>query len=454
MQTILPLHGTPIPISQAFVTARHDQSTWRCSLHRIKRVQSNPFGWLRAFGLIVLMLEVGGCAQFRLAAVPAADTHRASVLGIPNARFFANDTAALVSESRNLKDRAAKYYASIGRPLPPANVLAISGGGDNGAFGAGLLVGWSESGKRPSFNAVTGISTGAMIAPFAFLGPEYDQVLAGMFTTIDQRDVFEKRLLLAAFGSDALEDTTPLKNMIAQYLDQRIVERIAEEYRHGRSLVIITTDLDAGLPVIWNIGAIAESGRLEAVTLIRQILLASAAIPGAFPPVMFDVTVDGVNYQEMHVDGGTTQQTFLYPPTLSLRALPGAGPRRPHTAYIIRNAKLTDDWSEVKRTTLSIASRAVSTLIISSGTADLYGFYAALKRDGADFRLGFIGDDFTAPHPDEFDHTYMTKLFEYGRAKARAGYPWRIGPPGFLTKPVNLSAYTAAGQLNHVERSQ
>jgi hypothetical protein len=384
------------------------------------------------FALIAMLLAVGGCAQLgRLGAVSADDTGRASVLGIREARFLTNETETIAAVARRLYDREVKYYASLNRPVPPEYILALSGGGDNGAFGAGLLIGWSEAGTRPAFKVVTGISTGALIAPFAYLGAEFDPLVAELYTTIDQSDIFQKRPMLAGFASDALADSAPLQQMIAKYLDERVVARIADEYRHGRVLVVITTNLDAGVPVMWNIGAIAESGHPQAVELIRKILLASASVPGVFPPVLFDVTVDGAAHQELHVDGGVSMQTFIYPATWRLGKARGLGAARARIAYIIRNGRLAERWSETERSTLSIATRAVATLITNSGVGDLYRMYAQTKRDGVVFRLAYIGEDFAEPHPAEFDHPYMVKLFDYARARARAGYPWRSAPPGF-----------------------
>ena len=386
----------------------------------------------RALFVFILLLVVGACAQLdRLPAVAVADTDRASVTGISEARFLPSDTAALAALGRRLHERESKYFSSLGRPIPPESLLAISGGGDNGAFGAGVLVGWSESGTRPSFKIVTGISTGALIAPLAFVGREYDPLLAEMYTTIDQTDIFERRPLVAGLLSDALGDSTPLQHLLAKYVDANLVTRIAEESRSGRALVIITTNLDAGVPVIWNIGAIAESGRSEAIGLIRKILLASASVPGFFPPVMFDVVVDGVAHQEMHVDGGASMQTFLYPAALQVRKIPNGGGTTPRTAYVIRNGRLTPGWDQVARSTPAIATRAVATLTTSSGVGDLYRIYALAKRDGVRLQLAYIGEDFEQPHAAEFDRQYMVKLFEYGRAKARSGYPWRGAPPGF-----------------------
>jgi hypothetical protein len=379
---------------------------------------------------IAIALAVAACASSsplpRLPAVPPGETDHVSVLGIANARFLPRDTEAISAMAARLYEREEAYYVSTGRTIPAAmSMLAISGGSDNGAFGAGLLVGWGESGTRPQFKIITGVSTGALIAPFVFLGD--DQTITQLITTIDQDDVYTRRPLLEGLTSDALSDTTPLQKLIAQYVTVGVVARIAEESRHGRALVVITTDLDAGVPVLWDIGAIAESGRLEAVGLIRKILLASAAVPGLFPPVVFDVMVHGTHYQEIHVDGGASVQTFLYPP--GIRSI---GDLRPVTAYVIRNGRLAPDWQQVERSTLSIANRAVSTLTANSGLGDIYRMYALAKRDGVRFQLAYIGRDFTEPHPAaDFDHNYLVKLFDYGRAKASGGYPWRSGPPGF-----------------------
>jgi predicted acylesterase/phospholipase RssA len=200
--------------------------------------------------------------------------------------------------------------------LPQAEFLALSGGGADGAFGAGLLCGWTERGDRPQFKAVTGISTGALIAPFAFLGAEYDHVLREVYTKTRTKDLLVARGLLAALTSDALSDNAPMWKYLAKYVDQHLVERIAAEYRKGRVLVIGTTNLDARRAVLWNIGAIAASGHPKSLELIRTLMIASASIPAAFPPVLIDVEVDGKRYQEMHVDGGAMTQVFLYPPSL------------------------------------------------------------------------------------------------------------------------------------------
>jgi hypothetical protein len=385
--------------------------------------------------LLVAACVIAGCASLdRLPAVPEAQTKQALFLGLPNARFFIDEAtpSALIAEFKAASDREIAYSRRTGSGgrLPPADFLAISGGADNGAFGAGLLVGWSERGTRPTFKAVTGVSTGALIAPFAFLGKAYDPALAKLYTGLNADDVFAKRPFLAALSADAMADTAPLYRMISSYVGDELMADIAGEYDKGRLLMVGTTNLDAGRPVVWNIGAIAKSGHPLAKESIRKILLASASIPGMFPPVMFDIELDGQTFQEMHGDGGTTRQTFLYPPTVSLQSFPAALRSRSRRVFIIRNGKALEDWKETERKTLAIAGRAVSTLITSNGIGDTYRIYTTSKRDGVDFNLAMIEPDFQEPYKGPFDQEYMTKLFEYGRSKAKEGNPWRKVPPG------------------------
>ena len=326
-------------------------------------------------------------------------------------------------EAQNARAKEEKWLASQGQTgaLPPANFLAISGGGDNGAYGAGFLNGWTASGTRPEFKVVTGVSTGALIAPFAFLGPKYDYVLEKVYTTSSQKDIFQKRGLLKGLFGDSLADTRPLASVISSYVDRALLDEIAAEYAKGRILLVGTTNLDSLEPVIWNMTAIAASNDPRSIALFQRILLASASIPGAFPPVMIDVTMDGTQYQEMHVDGGTVAQLFLYPPSLSL----ANSPERKRVAYIIRNARLDADWASTERSTMSIAMRAINSLTRTQGIGDLYRVYATTQRDGVDFNLAFIPPTFTEPHTEQFDTTYMKALYDVGLNAAKAGYDWQ-----------------------------
>jgi hypothetical protein len=347
-----------------------------------------------------------------------------SFVQIPNARFDSEDSEALKEE----------IWQSLTREYPKLSntMLALSGGQEDGAFGAGLLVGWSEQGSRPHFKIVTGTSTGALAAPFAFLGSEYDWALRKIYTETQLGDVTSSaRTLLSAVNSDSLMDNSSLAQSINKYLDANLLDRIAEEYEKGRLLLISTANLDTGKLVIWNIGAIAASRHPQRLKLVRNILLASTAIPGIFPPVMIDVALDQGKRQEMHVDGGTVSQLFLYPPSLQLRKiLRREGSTRP-AAYVIRNGRASPLPEKVERKTLSIAGRAVQTMIASNGVGDLYRIYTTTRRDRIDFNLAMIGDDFTHPQTKPFDQAYMVKLFEHGLSKGIMGNQWQKVPPGF-----------------------
>ena len=384
-----------------------------------------------------LATTLPACAiPVRLAAVPRGRAAAASVLGVPNERFFVATSVGQAAIQQEYVAAATRLNLSrglpAGAPLPELDLLGISGGGENGAFGAGLLNGWTERGGRPEFFLVTGVSTGALSAPFAFLGSAWDPQLKAVYTDITLADVLIRRGLTAAIWNDALTDNTPLFRTISRYLDEALLARIAAEYERGRLLLVGSTDLDAQQPVIWNIGAIARSGHSRALDTVRRILLASAAIPGAFPPQMFDVTLDGRAYQEMHVDGGAFAQVFLYPASVAAyrrervaRRLPVA----PARAWVIRNARLDPEWADVERRTYGIAGRAISSMIAASGYNDVLRIYAAAQRDHVDFNLAFIGADFTVEYGKPFDPAYMRPLFEYGRQRALAGDAWVKQPP-------------------------
>ncbi len=367
-------------------------------------------------------------------AVPIDRTRQATVLGLPNERFFIfSNTAPLETEFLEAMERRRRTLGlkSV-MDLPQLSLLAVSGGGENGAFGAGLLCGWSVQGTRPTFDWVTGVSTGALTAPFAFLGSSYDPQLRAVYTSLSPSDVLAARFLTAAVFSDAMADNAPLYKTISRYLDDRMLADIARAYDEGRLLLIGTTDLDAQQPVIWNIGAIAKSGSPRAMEVVRKVLLASAAIPGAFPPSMIDVTVDGRPYQEMHVDGGAFAQTFLYPAALtaSRRQRLAAHQRVLEVdAYVIRNGRLDPEWAATERQTLGIAGRAIATMISASGINDVIRIYNTTQRDNIDFFLAYIGRDFDKTLPQPFDPAYMKALFDYGYQKALHGYDWSRQPP-------------------------
>ena len=379
-----------------------------------------------------LQLGVAACSTpDRLPAVPLSASAQARPMATPVRYLVARETDSFAAAAVEVNAKEQAYLASRGHtgPPPPAYFLAISGGGDNGAYGAGLLNGWTASGTRPEFKVVTGVSTGALIAPFAFLGPRYDYVLEKVYTATSQKDIFKKRGLLSGLFGDAMADSAPLAAIIASYVNQQLLDEIAAEGEKGRVLLVGTANLDSLEPVVWNMSVLAASKDPRAITLFRQVLLASASIPGAFPPVMIDVEVDGVRYQEMHVDGGTMAQVFFYPPSADLSQIAAA--QRKRVLYVIRNARLDPDWASVNRRTLSIATRAISSLTRTQGVGDLYRIYATTQRDGIDFNMTFIPPTFNTPHLEEFDTNYMRALYSVGQQAAQSGLNWHKLPPGF-----------------------
>ncbi|WP_240502578.1 patatin-like phospholipase family protein [Methylocaldum sp. 14B] len=390
-----------------------------------------------SFGLLLLAAIVclSACLlPTRRPAVPQAWSEKAQVVCLPGIRYvvrtempeFAQDAMETF-----YRERAYLTPQNQADTLPPANFLALSGGGDNGAFGAGLLCGWTAGGTRPVFKGVTGISTGALIAPFAFLGPKYDAPLEEVYTRSAPKDILEARYFLAAIFEDALADNAPLGRLLKKYVTEDMLKEIAREHEKGRLLLMATTNLDTRQAVIWNMGKLAASGHADAPELFHKIMLASAAIPGAFPPVMIDVEANGQRYQEMHVDGGATAQVFLYPPAIRVAEISRQrGIIRERRLYVVRNARLDPDWAAVERRTLSIARRAIDSLIQTQGVGDLYKIYAETQRDGIDFNLAYIPKSFYAPHKEDFDTDYMRKLFQTGYDLAAKGYPWEKLPPG------------------------
>ena len=392
--------------------------------------------WLgRCLVVLTIAVTLVGCGAIeRGPAVPQPLQVSATLSGIANARFWADTQVdALREEVFAALDREARH---LGLPpgrdvsrLPPAHLLALSGGSDHGAFGAGLLVGWTELGTRPEFKLVTGVSTGALIAPLAFLGPSRDPALREVYTGLGPDQIFRRRDWLTIPFSDALTDTRPLLETISSHIDEATLAAIAEEYRKGRLLLIGTTNLDTMRPSLWNIGAIAASGQANALGLVRRIMLASASVPTVFPPVMFEVEANGQRFQEMHVDGGAIAQTFLYPIALTRSATTRAALLgRERHAWVIRNARLGSDWEQTPRAVLSIAGRAISSMIASSGRNDVLRLQAQSERDGIAFNLAYIGDDFTLPWERPFDRAWMAALFEYGRRRVLDGQAWESSP--------------------------
>jgi hypothetical protein len=320
------------------------------------------------------------------------------------------------------------------------NYLAISGGGSDGAFGAGLINGWSESGTRPQFKIVTGVSTGALIAPFAFLGPDYDDELKISYTEVDTKQIFVVRNLLSILWSESVVTTEPLQNLIGRYVNDDLLDKVAAEHRKGRRLYVASTNLDAEQPVVWDMGAIADSGKPDRLTLFRKVLLASASIPSVFPPVMFDVTKDGVKHQELHVDGGVFFQSFFIGAVTDLPAVikaahPEFTGKVEQNLYIIRNSWVSPAFQAVARGLPDIAGRAILSMFKVSGINDLWRLYLTTRDDEVSYCFIAIPADYVPQTSEQFNEAEMNREFDFGRKMALKGIPWRTEPPGYEVPP-------------------
>jgi len=338
----------------------------------------------------------------------AADDAAAVVPGMPDARFWA--------------DSVEDFERAL--PAQPGPWLILSTGGADGAFGAGLLNGLSAAGNRPDYAVVTGVSTGTLMAPFVFAGSRYDAVLKALYTQTSAADIFE-----AGGTGESFLDTWPLKDLIAKEITPALLEDIAAAHRSGRRLFVVTSNLDAGRSVVWNMGAIAAHGGNQALKLFRSVLLASGSIPGAFPPVLIEVEGNGKRFAEMHVDGGVGGQFFVAPPALMEST---SDYKIPATAlYIVINSGLRPDFEVVERTTPTILSQSVS-MAIKTDLRDLLDrAYVAAKHSGVGFNVATIPPGFSAPSRGAFDPNYMKALFSVGYDQGKSGSPFAAEPPPF-----------------------
>ena len=296
-----------------------------------------------------------------------------------------------------------------------AEYLAISGGGADGAFGAGLLKGWTDAGTRPEFEVVTGVSTGALIAPFAFLGPDYDDALRAFYTETETADILSLDILSGLFGGTAFASATPLEARIEDNITMDLMDAIASEYERGRFLLVGTTNLAVGRPVIWDMGSIAIGRNDEALELFRKVILASASIPVLFPPVTLDVETASGPAQEIHVDGGTTENAILAPISLSLDEILPKG-RRPasETLYVIINGKTRSEWQPVRASAFGIAELSMTTLLRQRTRGDIRKLRDFASQNGLAFRITTIPQGFQHPTDGMFDREYMNALYQTG----------------------------------------
>lgn len=390
--------------------------------------------------LIIPALLLSGCSDSRHS-VPKELADEAQIPGMPEARSCCDSINPLIEKSliESLKHEDPSYFHAEADGTKTYSSLAISGGADNGAYGVGLLKGWSEEGSRPNFKIVTGVSTGALIAPFAFLGSSYDKAIEDLYTNISTKDIMKRKSLLSGFFGDSFVSSEPLANLISNAVTDQFLKDIVKEHNRGKRLFIGTVNLDAGRLIVWNMGAIAikaSQGDARAKDLFKKVILASASIPVTFPPVLIDVEARGKMYKEMHVDGGTLSQVFfIYGLTHNLGKAAekiGIDPKKIKAKlYVIRNGNVVPPYKEMKKRVGQIAERAIDTMTDAQAVGDLYRIYAVSAERGAQFNLASIPDDYVSHKKEFFDKEEMRKLFNRGYEDALKGYAWHNTPPGW-----------------------
>lgn len=367
---------------------------------------------LLALAVTIVLTACGGISRDQFAP-PQASHAMMDPIGFPDVRYFGDSAPdSVTSEVKTFFQR----LRAIRREGDGLQILALSGGGPNGAFGAGVMNGWTASGTRPEFDIVTGISTGSIIAPFAFLGPKYDNDLKQFYTTSSTDQLVRKRFLTGIFSGGSLYSTAPLRRVIDQVVTPEFVGELADEYARGRLLLIGTTNMDAERPVIWNVTEIASYRSENARQLIRDVILASASIPIMFTPVRFNVTDGTEQFTELHADGGLTQEIFTYAPELPVRKyLRDAGlANRNNRVWVIHNNLINPVYQPQKTGLRDIGERTLSTLIKSQSVGDLQRIAALAKRDRFSLRAMIMPARFTEKSTELFDPGYMGRLFALG----------------------------------------
>jgi predicted acylesterase/phospholipase RssA len=369
------------------------------------------------FAISMGLFSLAGCSSLPRVPYTASDAASARVLNVNELRRYTDEPAATFLKEPPVSLRAR-----------PVSYLALSGGGADGAYGAGVLNGWTTAGTRPKFTVVSGVSTGGLIAPFAFLGPAYDATLRDVYTSGMAESLLDTPSILNALFGSGLFGNSRLRELVARYVDQNMLAAIAEEHAKGRDLLIVTTDLDTQRTAIWDMGRIAEIRTPQALSLFRDVVAASASIPVVFPPMLIDAEANGNHFQEMHVDGGVTAPVLTLPEAFILRN--GAFVRGARiTIYILINNKVERDFQLVPNSTIDIAARTSASVTKTQTRSILYETFDFARRNNFGFNLTYIDKGFPSPGSSGFETNYMRSLYQYGYDKAKTGNFWVKVPP-------------------------
>lgn len=392
----------------------------------------------RSFVVVVALASsclLAACASLPRQPYTAAEAAKARILDRDDLRRYADDPPSAFVDGRRISG--------------PQTYLALSGGGADGAYGAGVLAGWTAAGSRPSFSIVSGVSTGALIAPFAYIGPRYDDTLRELYTSGVAESLLEDPNPFNAIFGSGLFGNKRLRELVARYIDARFMDEVAEQYAKGRRLFVVTTNLDSQRSVIWDMGRIAALRTPESLNLFRDVVAASASIPAVFPPMLVNAEADGVRFQEMHVDGGVMSPVLTLPEAYLMRSASWDKSLNLQL-YILMNNTIEPEFQLVRDRALDIAARASSSMIKAQTRSILYSTYAFARRNKYGFNLSYIESD-RPPSPPGFDTAYMRSLYQYGYDRARSGHAWSSAPPADDAAPAPVAATTPARHVAGVQ---
>lgn len=369
---------------------------------------------------VVLPLFLAGCLLHnRPVHSPTSVGLNTNDLIDPNSQIDSHDAL------RQLSTRPTIPGTVTSRTSAKRSVLCLSGGGAYGAYTVGVLYGWSCQGTRPCFDVVTGISTGALIAPYAFLGSSYDQQIKELYTTMDARDIYRLKPVTGVF-SESFATNRPLARKLSEQVTPQMMAAVAHEHAKGRRLYVGTSEMEGHRFVVWDVGAIASGGRPEDLELIKKILLASTAIPGLFPPTRIPVTVNGECFTELHVDGSVSQSVFFRAPADQ----PGQSPQDVQV-YVIVAGKLFADKDTITPRSLSIAFQNLQTFSFAHTRGDLFRIWSTCQLTGRGFQMTSLPVSYPAPASmTDFDREEMTGMYQEGVRQIMQGTAWRTTPPG------------------------
>ncbi|MBR1146226.1 patatin-like phospholipase family protein [Bradyrhizobium sp. AUGA SZCCT0431] len=382
-----------------------------------------------------LSLLTAGCSSLPRTPHSVAEASSARVLDLTDLRRYADEPAATF-----------RQYPAQAMLRGPRTYLALSGGGADGAYGAGVLIGWTETGSRPSFSIVSGVSTGALIAPFAFLGPGHDATLRELYTSGIAESLLDAPNPFNAIFGAGLFGNARLRELVAKYIDADFVASVAAEHAKGRRLLVVTTNLDSQRTAIWDMGRIASLRTPAALNLFRDVVAASASLPVVFPPMLVSAEANGKRFEEMHVDGGVTAPVLTLPEAYLLHdAKPGKLDNL--QLYILINNKVEREFKLVRNATVEIAARSSSTMTKIQTRSILYSTYIFARRNKFGFNLTYIEGDQPASPTSGFDTAYMRALFQYGYDRARGNRVWSVSPPPDELEPAPMSGVSTRRHL-------